>query len=257
MIARGIVPIALLATVLVSSVGAQNDDVAEQFKALNDEYNTAYSKLVAEYRAEQDQEKKQAIVSEGLPTLTADYVGKFQEFAKENAGTGAAAEALAMICQLAPRTPETRELADKAKQALLEDYSNTAEFATVIYLFASDDDTLATLATESESRDVRGAAAFFQMEKAKGRSLTEQNVDTVKPMMEKLTSEYGDVHLLYPGGRDRGAISDLVENELFAFENLRIGKVAPDIEGEDVDGVEFKLSDYRGKVVVIDFWGDW
>ena len=27
--------------------------------------------------------------------------------------------------------------------------------------------------------------------------------------------------------------------------------------GEDLNGVAFKLSDYRGKVVVLDFWGDW
>ena len=38
---------------------------------------------------------------------------------------------------------------------------------------------------------------------------------------------------------------------------LEIGKVAPDIEGVDTDGVKFKLSDYRGKVIVLDFWGDW
>jgi cytochrome oxidase Cu insertion factor (SCO1/SenC/PrrC family) len=37
----------------------------------------------------------------------------------------------------------------------------------------------------------------------------------------------------------------------------QIGQVAPDIEGEDLDGTKFKLSDYRGKVVVVDFWGDW
>jgi peroxiredoxin len=35
------------------------------------------------------------------------------------------------------------------------------------------------------------------------------------------------------------------------------GKMAPDIEGEDIDGKRFKLSDYRGKVVLLDFWGDW
>ena len=40
-------------------------------------------------------------------------------------------------------------------------------------------------------------------------------------------------------------------------EDLAIGKVAPDIEGEDIEGVKFKLSDYRGKVVVLDFWGHW
>jgi hypothetical protein len=36
-----------------------------------------------------------------------------------------------------------------------------------------------------------------------------------------------------------------------------IGKVAPDFTTEDADGVSFKLSDYRGKVVVLDFWGFW
>jgi hypothetical protein len=39
--------------------------------------------------------------------------------------------------------------------------------------------------------------------------------------------------------------------------NLKVGRVAPDIVGVDLDDVEFKLSDYRGKVVMIDFWGDW
>ena len=38
---------------------------------------------------------------------------------------------------------------------------------------------------------------------------------------------------------------------------LAIGKVVPDIEGNDTDGVTFKLSDYRGKVVMLDYWGHW
>jgi len=37
----------------------------------------------------------------------------------------------------------------------------------------------------------------------------------------------------------------------------QVGQQAPEIIGEDVDGKEFKLSDYRGKVVVLDFWGFW
>jgi hypothetical protein len=36
-----------------------------------------------------------------------------------------------------------------------------------------------------------------------------------------------------------------------------VGRLAPEIEGQDLDGVRFKLSDYRGKVVVLDFWGNW
>ena len=32
---------------------------------------------------------------------------------------------------------------------------------------------------------------------------------------------------------------------------------APETAGKDCEGVEFKLSDYHGKVVLIYFWGDW
>ena len=39
--------------------------------------------------------------------------------------------------------------------------------------------------------------------------------------------------------------------------HLKVGFEAPDIVGTDLDGEEFRLSDYRGKVVMLDFWGDW
>jgi hypothetical protein len=52
-------------------------------------------------------------------------------------------------------------------------------------------------------------------------------------------------------------IQEAAASALFEIRNLAIGKVAPEIEGEDIDGKAFKLSDYRGKVVVLDFWGHW
>src|SRR5260370_29568897 len=41
------------------------------------------------------------------------------------------------------------------------------------------------------------------------------------------------------------------------IEKLGIGKVAPDIEAEDLDGQRFKLSEHRGKVVVLLCWATW
>ena len=55
----------------------------------------------------------------------------------------------------------------------------------------------------------------------------------------------------------RARVATRAEGARFVAERLQIGMVAPEIEAEDLDGVSFKLSDYRGKVVVIDFWGDW
>jgi len=40
-------------------------------------------------------------------------------------------------------------------------------------------------------------------------------------------------------------------------EGLEVGMRAPDFDAKDVDGKPFKLSDYRGKVVLLDFWGFW
>ena len=36
-----------------------------------------------------------------------------------------------------------------------------------------------------------------------------------------------------------------------------LGQLAPEIVGEDIDGKPIKLSDYHGKVVMLDFWGHW
>lgn len=39
--------------------------------------------------------------------------------------------------------------------------------------------------------------------------------------------------------------------------DLEVGKLAPDFYGETIDGFGFNLSDYRGKVVMVDFYGFW
>jgi hypothetical protein len=36
-----------------------------------------------------------------------------------------------------------------------------------------------------------------------------------------------------------------------------VGKTAPEIQADDLDGVRFKLSDFRGKVVVLTFWAEY
>jgi hypothetical protein len=66
-----------------------------------------------------------------------------------------------------------------------------------------------------------------------------------------VSSEFADV----PYGRK--TLGQAAKGDLFELQNLAVGKVAPDIEGEDVDGVAFKLSDYRGMVLMLDFWGHW
>ena len=72
---------------------------------------------------------------------------------------------------------------------------------------------------------------------------------------EELYEEAADLHGDAPW---RGqTVADAASSTLFELRNLAIGMVAPEIEGQDTDGVAFKLSDYRGKVIMLDFWGHW
>jgi hypothetical protein len=52
-------------------------------------------------------------------------------------------------------------------------------------------------------------------------------------------------------------LGDVASKRLFRIRHLSVGKVAPDIQGEDIAGQPLKLSDYRGKVVMLSFWGHW
>jgi thiol-disulfide isomerase/thioredoxin len=49
----------------------------------------------------------------------------------------------------------------------------------------------------------------------------------------------------------------VAEADLEEIRHLAPGCIAPEIEGRDADNVPFKLSDYRGKVVVLTFSGNW
>jgi hypothetical protein len=74
-------------------------------------------------------------------------------------------------------------------------------------------------------------------------------VAEVESVFEQAAEKYGDVEL--PFG---GSVGENAQTELFAMRHLAVGKEAADIEGPDQNGVRFKLSDYRGKVVLLYFW---
>ena len=73
--------------------------------------------------------------------------------------------------------------------------------------------------------------------------------EEMEAVFEQAAAKYGDVKL--PAG---DTVAERARADLFVIRNLSVGKEAPDIEGEDEDGKRFKLSDYRGKVVLLDFW---
>jgi hypothetical protein len=74
----------------------------------------------------------------------------------------------------------------------------------------------------------------------------------VETLLEQAAAKYGDVKM--PWG---GPVGEQAQAELFAIRHLAVGKDAPDMEEKDQDGKPFKLSDYRGKVVLLYFWSEY
>jgi hypothetical protein len=82
------------------------------------------------------------------------------------------------------------------------------------------------------------------------RDRTEAGAE-VDELFTTAAETYGNVK--HPYG---GTIGDKARSELFELRNLTIGKTPPDIVGVDQDGRTLKLSDYRGRVVLLDFWSE-
>lgn len=52
-------------------------------------------------------------------------------------------------------------------------------------------------------------------------------------------------------------LGTIAEQNLFDLRNLSIGSPSPETSGVDIEGKPMRLTDYRGKVVVLSFWGTW
>lgn len=72
----------------------------------------------------------------------------------------------------------------------------------------------------------------------------------IEALFERAINEFGDVKFR------NTTVGETAKSELYAIRHLSVGKEAPDIAGKDQDGTHFKLSNYRGKVVLLYFWSE-
>jgi len=147
----------------------------------------------------------------------------------------------------------------KAAARVLDKYPDHPEVDRVVSLIGrmagKDAEARLKALLEHDSKRVKAAAAL-----ALGRNVAEKlddladspaEADKVAAEAEKYLATAVDLY------KDNSEKKKAAEIQLNAVKNLRVGKTAPDIKAPDLDGKEFKLSDYRGKVVLLDFWGNW
>lgn len=71
--------------------------------------------------------------------------------------------------------------------------------------------------------------------------------------VKRATELFREIVAKHPGARP----AERAARYLFEIENLQPGMKAPEIVGKDADGKEIRLSQFRGKLVYLDFWGFW
>jgi peroxiredoxin len=111
-------------------------------------------------------------------------------------------------------------------------------------------------------RALTNAADIEGLEEYHGKALVQQLREAdperilreVEGLYERVLEEYGDVKR-HPD--DERSLGDDARSALLEMRQLGVGKTAPEIKGEDIDGKPFQLSDYRGKIIVLVFCGHW
>ena len=229
--------------------GDQSSDAAKELQALQQEYSKEMASFMQEYNAAETAEAKSALLNSSYPAPA--YAEKFAEFAEKHPKTDAAMTALLFVMQ----NSRDAEAQAKALETVKSDHMESKGIANVISSWMYDpskEGLIREILQVNPHREAKGVALYvLAKQKMRGAGGDEAVQAEATAMLQQAAEEYGDVPM-----RGR-TLKEVAAGDLFEATRLQIGMEAPDITGDDIDGVEFKLSDYRGKVVVLDFWGHW
>jgi hypothetical protein len=206
-------------------------------------------------RAARDTEKTTAISNALRERVGYDETGFVAKFSAGADAHGGTPRAVPFLCWVAGHTGSAEEAASAIDTLIASHVADAAILPAVespmwAYRGMKVEDAIARFEkiVSGSGHDLVRAWALYGMARVGKRAAGEDaeaiaRFDAFLAEAEKLAAGT-DLALKIQGPR-------------FQAERLQMGMVAPDIEAADLDGVAFKLSDYRGKVVVLDFWGDW
>ena len=78
-----------------------------------------------------------------------------------------------------------------------------------------------------------------------------QNAQFSRPQEELIRTRLNEI------GRSHASLRNDVADAIRTLNAFTVGRTAPEIVGKDLDGQPIRLSDYRGKVVLLTFSGEW
>ncbi len=103
----------------------------------------------------------------------------------------------------------------------------------------------------NQDRRVRSAATVALASVV--QSAGEERLPEAEGLYEKFLDEFDGKHRYSAQGIEQ-EYRRLAKGQLDEIRSRGVGKPAPDIDGVDLDGKPMKLSEHRGKVVLLNFW---
>ncbi len=231
--------------------GGGGQDPSAEYEALANEFRDARQTFFDNQKKAFEEGGEDALTEARKLDPVKDFVPRFQEGAAKYAPTP---NALPYLQWLVTSSGDGG-VAKTALGTILEHHADSADLEPIASFLVYGGRTIGKGATrdalrrleQSPHANVRGAAIFA------GAMITIQNQQATETAREGALDDVRRALETAP----EAAFAGQAEGLLFERENLQVGKQVPDIEGNDLDGVAFKLSDYKGKVVVLDFWGHW
>lgn len=229
---------------------------AERLEALEAEHE----KLMEEWQAKAKEARAKALAAkeagEPIPAMpmrpdVTPLIARAQGAAKDYAGTDDAVPFLVFVIERGAERDATIAAFETLADKHLNHTGLVQVAQTIVYLprMASEEQAQGLLEKLARSKvpDVHAAALLGKHQQTIEKA--DRNGEAYKTARAELLEAA------------KGEISDDLKSDIRELidtrEKFGVGNIAPDIEGTDLDGVAFKLSDYKGKVVFLDFWGDW
>lgn len=239
----------LLHTAAAAQQKAPPAEPTAALKALTTEYDSAEQAFFKRLQALSSDAERQEIWNSKHPAR--GFLPRFQALAARARGTETGARSLIWILNKGERTGSKSAVSEALgtltaayiRSPILEEAASNLRSLSQFLGTETCTGALRTMDEKSPHRQVQAAATYALATILSG---TPEGKREARRLFDTVQSKYAGTRYAEQAG-----------GYIFEMENLQIGMKAPDFEATDENGQTFRLSDYRGKVVVVDFWGFW